>query len=167
MKNLLFLTILLLLVSCSAEDRTLFVTFENADGLGVGDPVIVNNFRIGNVEDVTINEQFKIVAEILLNKPTKLPVDSKFIIGSRDIFSNAIFIEPGKSNRYLTYKDKINGSYEAYNPVDSLMDFIHEQIDMSTPVRNQDTIKNELKELNDQLKDQTKKVEERKRKKEK
>lgn len=158
MKNLLVLSLIFILASCNTEDRTLYVTFDKANGLGVGDPVIVNEFRVGHVEDVVINEHFKIVAEILLNKPSKIPTDSKFIVGTYGLFSKAIFVDLGTSTRYLTHKDKINGLYEAFNPVDSLIDFVHDQIDMSTPVRNQDTIKDELKELNDQLKEQNKKV---------
>ncbi len=153
MKSSLYITIILILFSCKSENKTLLITFDNAGGLVEGNPVVINDFQIGNVKKISLSSDYKINAEIILTDTIRLPRDSKFTIGSRDLFSKAIIVYPGKSNYYLTSTDKIIGQQAESLKLDTLINFISNKIKNSKPVRNQDSIIIKLNELNKELKE--------------
>ena len=122
MKNLISLLLISLLVSCNSENKTLTITFQHTNGLVEGNPVLINGFQVGEVTKIALDPSYKIAAEIKLNDTVRLPKDSKFSIGTKDLFTKAILITPGKSNEYLTEKDKIKGHDEQELQLDSNLD---------------------------------------------
>lgn len=157
MKKILYLLVLIILFACNSENRHLVITFENANGLIEGCPVIINDFQIGKVSKMGLTADYKIKAEIELNDTIKLPKDSKFTIGSKDLFTNAIIVTPGKSTYYLSYKDKIIGQQGKSLKLDTIINVIQNGINNSKPVKNQDSIISELHKLNVQIEEIKKK----------
>ena len=130
MKLLIVFPILFLLFACSTND-TLFVTFDHSNGIVVGNPVLLKEIQIGEVKSIKLNKNYNVDIELKLNDDIQLPNDSKFFIGAKDMFTAALIVEPGSSKVYFTKTDQINNS---------------------KPVRNQDSIVTNLKEINQELK---------------
>lgn len=151
MKNTIYLSIVLLLVACQTEKSNLIITFENASGLEVGNPVLLNDYQIGEVARISLTNDYKINAEIQLNDTIRLPKKSIFALGSKDLFTKAIFVTPGKSKLYLTNKDIILGQLVQGLEMDTIIDAIQNEINNTKPVKNQDSIISELHKLNIQL----------------
>lgn len=152
MKYPIYITLLALLFSCSSDKNTLLITFENANSLSKGNPVIINDLQIGEVKSISLSKDYKINVEISLNDSIRLPKDSKFTIASRDLFTKAIFVVPGTSKTHLRSTDKITGQPTESIKLDTLLNIITEEINNSKPVRNQDSIISQLNTLNKELK---------------
>jgi ABC-type transporter Mla subunit MlaD len=157
MKNLFYLIIMHLLFSCKAENKTLIITFDHASGLIEGNSVVINDFQVGQVSKITLNSDYKINAEIEINDTIRLPKDSKFIIGSKDLFSKAIIVIPGKSKSFLMNKDRVKGQLAQSIQLDKVIDVFTDEINNSKPVKNQDSIISELHKINVQLEEINKK----------
>lgn len=157
MKNIFYIIIALFLFSCNSENKTLIITFDNANGLIEGNPVVINDYQIGEVSKIGLSADYKIKVEIELNDTIRLPKDSKFIIGSRDLFTKAIIVIPGKSKYYLSYTDKIIGQQPQGLKLDTIINIITKEIDNSKPVKNQDSIISELHKMNVQIEELKKK----------
>ena len=112
MKQLFTILFLFLLLSSCSEDpnKELVISFESASGLEEGDDVVLREQTIGEVTKIDLDDNYKTAVHIHLEKVDRLPRDSKFLIGAGSIFSNAIYVIPGKSKSYLTSSDKIIGS---------------------------------------------------------
>ncbi|WP_341905831.1 MCE family protein [Fluviicola taffensis] len=153
MTKIPYLLFLFILFSCSSPNKELTITFENASGIVEGDPVVLNNQPIGKVTKVSLDEHYKVLVHIYLNKIDHLPQDSKFTIGAKDLLVRAIVVTPGKSKNRLTSSDRIIGIPPAKNQIDSSGTDFFEQFFESKPSENQDTILKELKELKQELRD--------------
>ena len=151
MKNIFYLIIIFAITACGTDNSGLTITFENAEGLEKGTPVEINDYQIGVVDNISINTEYKIEAEISLTDTISIPDDSKFIIEASDFFTKIIKVYPGKSTTYLTDKDLILGQQAEGIKLDSIIDFISNEITNSQPVKNQDSIITELKILNKEL----------------
>jgi ABC-type transporter Mla subunit MlaD len=116
------------LFSCNAEKETLIVTFEKANGLIEGNPVVINDYKIGEVSKITLSSDYKINAEIRLIDTIRIPKDSKFTIGAKDLFTKAIIVTPGKSKYYYSYSDKIIGQQAKRLELDTLIDVISNEL---------------------------------------
>lgn len=125
------LLIVFFLFSCKSENRSFVITFENANGLIEGNPVVLNDFQIGEVTKVSLSSDYKILAELELKDTIRLPKDSKFTISSRDLFTKAIIVIPGKSKTYLTSSDKIIGQISPGLKLDTLINIITDEINNS------------------------------------
>lgn len=158
MKYPFYLVLLTLLFSCQSEKNIYKITFENINGLAEGNPVIIKDVQIGEVREIALSKEFKISVEIMLDEPLQLPKDSKFTIGSRDLFTNAIIIIPGTSKKYLKSSDKIIGQKTENILLDSLMNIISDEFNNLEPFRNQDSIISELNTTNTELKKLNKKI---------
>ena len=62
MNKLFYLIITMFLFSCNAEKETLIVTFEKANGLIEGNPVVINDYKIGEVSKIILSSDYKINA---------------------------------------------------------------------------------------------------------
>ncbi|MNU90577.1 hypothetical protein D3C71_804480 [compost metagenome] len=147
MKFLLkFALLLTLCSSCSSKNR-LHVVLKNGFGVDVGDPVELNNLKIGSIEEIHFTKDYKICLTIGIDDETiRIPADSKFYF-----LINALEIEAGKSSRFLREKDTVYAVPETNYPINKVLDEVSEFIDNSKPVRNQDSIINELNELNAEM----------------
>ncbi len=153
MKYAIYITLLLILFSCNSEKKTFVITFDNANGLVKGNPVVINDYQIGEVKKVSLSKDYKINAEIVLSDTVSLPKDTKFTIASRDLFTKAIIVTPGRSKTYLTSSDVIIGQQAESIKLDTLFNIITNEINNSKPVRNQDSIIFELNTMNKELKE--------------
>lgn len=145
----LFLSFALLLTlcsSCSTKNR-LHVVLDDGFGVDVGDPVELNNLKIGSIEEIHFTKDYKICLTIGIEDETiRIPSDSKFYF-----LINALEIEAGKSSRFLKEKDTVYAVPQTNYPINKVLDEVSEFIDHSKPVRNQDTIIRELNELNAEM----------------
>lgn len=157
MKYTIYIALLSILFSCNSEKRTFVITFDNANGLVEGNPVLINDYQIGEVKKISLSEDYKINAEIILTDTIRLPKDSEFTITSRDLFTKAIMVTPGKSKYYLLHSDKIIGQRAQSMKLDTIINVITNEINNSKPVKNQDSIISELHEMNVQIEEIKKK----------
>lgn len=159
MKQHLFIIFsLLLLFSCSENPhKDLVITFESAAGLEEGDDVFMKEQTIGEVTKVEINGDYKTDVHIHLDKVDRLPKDSRFIIGVGGLFSDAIYIVPGKSKSYLTSSDKIIGDESKDLQMDSL---INKFIDkLPEPEHKEDSVLKELRDIKHEIHEVNEKTE--------
>jgi ABC-type transporter Mla subunit MlaD len=157
MKYILYITLFSILFSCNTEKRTFVITFDNANGLVVGNPVVINDYQIGEVKKMSLSKDYKINAEIILSDTIRLPKDSKFTIGSKDLFTKAIIVTPGTSKYYLLPSDKIIGQQAQSLKLDTIINVITNEINNSKPAKNQDSIISELHKMNVQIEEIKKK----------
>jgi ABC-type transporter Mla subunit MlaD len=151
MKNSLYIFSLLILFSCSNDpNKELVITFESASGLEEGDDVVLREQTIGEVTKIELNNEYKTDIHIHLEKVDRLPKDSKFLIGAGSIFSNAVYVIPGKSKSYLTSSDKIIGSEKKDLQMHTLIDKFIEKL--PEPAQKEDTIIKELRDIKQEIK---------------
>ena len=81
MRNILTLILLAGLTSCS-DTEYYEVQFENVDRLTEGDKVILKGLVIGNVKDLKIDDENKVLATIQVGRTVKVTKGSSFIIRS-------------------------------------------------------------------------------------
>lgn len=76
-----------------SKTTIVYVEYENIDGLGDSDPVMVNGFKIGIVEDIYLKEDFS------GNLMVKLNLDPKVLIPKKNVSANIVYssIMGGKS----------------------------------------------------------------------
>ena len=157
MKNLFKISFLLVfLVSCSKNGRTIIVNTQNADGLTTETKLDVNGLEIGQVVEVNLAEDgsVNLTCEIK-NIEIKIPIDSKFyskdlgLLGGKSIGikigSENEFIKTGMSVK-LTEQDSpiIEDVFsKAINEVKSLLGGQH----------NTDSLLFELRRLNKNMED--------------
>jgi ABC-type transporter Mla subunit MlaD len=89
MKNVLTCILLLGLISCS-DSEYYKVQFDNVDRLTEGDKVILKGLEVGQVKDLTIDEEKKVLATIWVGRNIKLTKGSTFtvhadLLGTRHI----------------------------------------------------------------------------------
>ncbi len=151
MKIIIYIVIVLLFFSCNSKNKNLIITFDKANGLVEGNPVIINDYQIGQVSKIKLSSDYKIIAEIELNDIIRLPKDTEFTIGSKDFFTKAILVTPGKSKYYLSRSDKIIGQLHQSLKLDTIIDVITKEIGKTIPMKNQDSIIYEIHKLNLQI----------------
>jgi phospholipid/cholesterol/gamma-HCH transport system substrate-binding protein len=87
--------------------------FSNVTGLGFGNPVYYEGYRVGQVENVTpetINDQLEFKIEYTVIKGWKIPSDSITKIESSGLLSDmSLGIHAGKSTNYLAPEQEIKG----------------------------------------------------------
>ena len=81
MRNILTLVLLVGLTSCS-DSEYYEVQFENVDRLTEGDKVIVKGLEIGQVKDLQIDDENKVLATIQVGRNVKVTKGSSFTIRS-------------------------------------------------------------------------------------
>jgi|GEM_PF-6440334 ABC-type transporter Mla subunit MlaD len=79
MKNILTCILLLGLISCS-DSEYYKVQFENVDRLTEGDKVILKGMEVGQVKDLELDNEKKILATIWVGRNIKLTKGSTFTI---------------------------------------------------------------------------------------
>lgn len=147
MKQFLFiLSSSVLLFSCSDPKRDLVISFEEINGLNEGDYVIIKKQDVGTVTKIEFSNDYKIDVHIHLDKVDHLPHDSKFLIAKDGIFSNALYVIPGKSKYALKSSDRVKG--KAIKEIDWGKEF-NEIMDESfkKPAQTQDSMLHELRDI--------------------
>lgn len=109
MKNILTYVLLLGLISCS-DSEYYKVQFDNVDRLTEGDKVVLKGLEVGQVKDLKLDDEKKILATIRVGRNIKLSKGSTFTIHS-DILGTR-HIEIGLSdNKELMDTEEIHKGY--------------------------------------------------------
>ena len=118
---ILFIGITILLFSCR-EANLIYVKFDKVDGLEEKSSIILNGKVVGEIENIAVDKDYKIVVAIKLTEIDKIPNDSKFVIKPSSILINkSVFIETGISETFIGQKDTVAGYFESKSLVDTLV----------------------------------------------
>nr|WP_294858630.1 MCE family protein [uncultured Fluviicola sp.] len=151
MKQLFLISSFLILLSSCSEDpnRELVISFESASGLEEGDDVVLREHTIGEVTKIDLDDEYRTAVHIHLEKVKRLPRDSKFLIGAGSLFSNAVYVIPGKSKSYLTSSDKIIGSEKKDLQMHTLINKFIEKL--PEPAHKEDSVIKELRDIKQEI----------------
>ena len=107
---------LFLLLNMSGKNKdaeTYYSYFSNVTGLGYGNPVYYEGYRVGQVEDIspeTIDGKLMFKTEYTLIKGWKIPTDSYTKIASSGLLSDmSLSITAGNSKSFLTPNSELKG----------------------------------------------------------
>lgn len=139
--------------SCTNNERTIYLQADQVDGLSTESSVTLNGFKIGQVDDIHLNQQGKIVIKLRLNKEPTLPADSKFLIEDKDLLgSKEISVQLGTENKKIAIGDTINVSEgKKVFQNDSLTIKVKDILENLTGAKQRDSILFELRRLNNNL----------------
>lgn len=99
-------------------------SFNRVDGLGEGDPVYLSGVRIGTVEKLSLNNEFRAIVTFWIDDHVKIPKDSSAAIHTDGLFgSKFIVLEPGAEEKSLQSGDIITFTQDAVI-VSELLDLI-------------------------------------------
>ncbi|NNE55977.1 MAG: MCE family protein [Flavobacteriales bacterium] len=103
-------------VNIFQDQRNYFAVYENIDGLGESNPVVLNGFKIGLISNVGLhpNGSGNLVVEFVINDPNlKIPNDTRAKIFTSDLFgSKAVELEMGESMIYAERGDTLASNIE-------------------------------------------------------
>lgn len=103
-------------ISLFLNQRTFHSVYENVDGLGASNPVVLNGFKIGQVKTVGFHPKGDgslVVAFSIDQKDLNIPEDSKAKIFSSDFFgSKAIELILGESDSLAVSGDTLNSDMQ-------------------------------------------------------
>jgi len=97
------------------KQTILYSVYNNASGINVSDPVLINGYQIGTVIDVSImnDGSGEILVEYSINEDFDIPKNSIAQIESSDLLgSKAIVIKLGDSNSYISSGDTLTASIQ-------------------------------------------------------
>ncbi len=98
--------------------------FNRVDGLIDGDPVFLSGIRVGTVEKMFLNKNYRIVVALRLNEDVKVPLDSSAAIHTDGLFGGKfIVLEPGGEEALMQNGTKITFTQGAV-VVSELLDLI-------------------------------------------
>lgn len=95
---------------------TLYLIFKDVSGLTEESKVYMSGVKIGKVKNISIQPDYKVKVEVLINKKYKIPVNSIFYIGGQIMSEKYLFIEPIPNDKY--YQDKDIESKNTYPMID-------------------------------------------------
>ncbi|MEZ4687481.1 MAG: MCE family protein [Bacteroidia bacterium] len=125
---------------------------DEAEGLDVGAPLMMNSIVIGHVKKIRLNE--KNAVEILCRKKQEahVPLDSRFTIQTDLIGFTTIAIQPGTEKKMVGEGAMLHAYFEAQNMEESQLNpNIPEWLDHIGIREKQDSILLELRRLNKNL----------------
>ena len=111
-------------ISEASEGTRVSASFNRIDGLGEGDPVYLSGVRVGSVEKMWLNKDFRAVVTFWLKDGLELPSDSSAAIHTDGLFgSKFIVLEPGAEESLLKNGSLITFTQDAV-VVSELLDLI-------------------------------------------
>jgi phospholipid/cholesterol/gamma-HCH transport system substrate-binding protein len=109
------------------DNRRFFAIYDHVDGLSASNPVVINGYKVGQVESINFLEDYSgklIVKFTVTEKNFRLPEDTKAKIISSDLLgSKSIDLNLGTSDVELQNLDTLESSIEA-----SLTEAVNQQI---------------------------------------
>jgi phospholipid/cholesterol/gamma-HCH transport system substrate-binding protein len=109
------------------EGRTFYAVYDQIDGLSKSNPILINGFKVGQVEDIRFLPDYSgrlLVKFSLSNKDFMIPEDSKARIVSSDLLgSKSIDLQLGTSSVQIENNDTLVSDIEA-----SLTEAVNQQI---------------------------------------
>lgn len=112
-------------VSIFKPSNYYYAVYDDVKGLEVSAPVMVNGYKIGQVDNVELmyDRPGNVLVSLSLDKKFKLPVNSKALIESSLLGTASIKIELARGSDYYTPGDTIPGGVAA-----GMMDQVTEQL---------------------------------------
>ncbi len=137
-------------ISIRSTENIIKVSFRNVAGLEIGDPVTVNGFRKGYVNDMKVLSN-EVIVDIALDNDVTLKEDARFSVSMLDLMGGKkVEIYPGESSNALNYKEIHHGEFLSDIPaVMSLLGSV--QDDLVTVLKD---VKVTLTSMNNYLTDQ-------------
>ncbi len=109
------------------KQRQFYAVYDRVDGLGSSNPVVINGFKVGQVDEITFypgNSGSLLVLFSVSEDNFNIPVDTRAHIISSDILgSKSISLELGESSDLAQDKDTLNSAIES-----SLSESVNQQI---------------------------------------
>jgi phospholipid/cholesterol/gamma-HCH transport system substrate-binding protein len=97
-----------------AGDLTLEVTFDQIGGLKERAPVVVAGVKVGQITDVTLDEDLRARVRLEIDRNVQLPTDSSAAILTSGVLGDQyVELEPGAEEDYLQPGDKITYTQNA------------------------------------------------------
>jgi ABC-type transporter Mla subunit MlaD len=100
MSNILIFILLVGLVSCS-DSKYYKVQFENVDRLTEGDKVILKGLEVGQVKELKIDDEQKVLATIWVGRDVRLTKGSTFTIHSELFGARYVEIDLANENELM------------------------------------------------------------------
>ena len=111
-------------VSATGNGTRVTASFNRVDGLIAGDPVYLSGIRVGVVDKMWLNENFRVIVAFRLNEGLELPNDSSAAIHTDGLFgSKFVVLEPGAEDILLKNGDQLTFTQDAVI-VSDLLDLI-------------------------------------------
>lgn len=103
-------------LSIRSSENFLKIKFKNISGLEVGDPVTINGFRKGYVNDIIIINN-ELIVEAAIDNDVKLKEDARFFIVMLDLMGGKkIEIDPGYSTNEIDFNKIYSGVFQSDIP---------------------------------------------------
>ena len=97
-----------------AGDLTLEVTFDQIGGLKERAPVVVAGVKVGQITDVTLDEDLRARVRLEIDRNVQLPTDSSAAILTSGVLGDQyVELEPGAEEDYLQPGDEITYTQNA------------------------------------------------------
>lgn len=111
-RRIIFFAAIIFFPACRPNEPTITVKYTSVGNLKKGDRVSLNGVMVGEVLNFNIVQHF-ILANLLLQKSIKLPVDSRFFVRQSLLGPARIEIEPSDKTEFIARADTVLGeSYE-------------------------------------------------------
>jgi len=103
-------------ISIRSSENFIKIKFKNVSGLEIGDPVTINGFRKGYVNDIIIRNN-DLIVEAAIDNDVKIKEDAKYSIVMLDLMGGKkIDIEPGISENEIDFNKIQNGVFQSDIP---------------------------------------------------
>lgn len=126
--------------------RDFYVVYDKVPGLQESDPIRVNDLLIGRVKDLTLRDDYTIMARLNITEDFPIPVDTRAMISSADFLgAKQVDLVIGKSDRLARSGDTLRGTIEVgiqeaireeLRPITSKVQALISSIDSSMTVVN-------------------------------
>ncbi|MBK7763573.1 MAG: MCE family protein [Bacteroidetes bacterium] len=98
-----------------SSSRTLYVEYDNVQGLTPASYVQIKGFTVGSVKNISMSKKNpgKVLVEMNVEKEIQIPIDSKAIIVSLDLLgTKAVNLIPGIADKMIEEEQYVNGQVE-------------------------------------------------------
>lgn len=133
-------------LSIRSSENFIKIKFKNVSGLEIGDPVTINGFRKGYVNNIIIRNN-DLIVEAAIDNDVKIKEDAKFSIVMLDLMGGKkIDIEPGFSENEIDFSKIQTGVFQADIPsVMALLGSV--QDDLVTVLKDVKTVLSSLNKM--------------------
>lgn len=101
-------------VQAAANDYLVTATFNRVDGLFEGDEVRLGGIKLGEVESMTLDANYRAGVVMRLERAVRLPTDTSAAIHTDGLFgSKYVVLEPGGDEEYLENGGQITFTQDA------------------------------------------------------
>ncbi|MEO0628156.1 MAG: MlaD family protein [Bacteroidota bacterium] len=128
---LTFVLMILLFVGVSSDTIAVQVIAERINGLTVESAVTVNGYELGQINEISLNNQGEVVIEVRLDSEPPIPADSEFSLATTSLLGDQqISIDWGESDDFLMNGDTVFANIKPFSfQSDTLLNRFREVLD--------------------------------------